>query len=73
MDKCEIQVMGYIKTVKASTGQHVFNNLYVKNFPNPAFEEGDLYDIFSKYGVISSVALMRDENNKSKGFGFVCF
>ncbi len=55
--------MRYSKNVKASTGTHEFNNLYVKNFPSPSFEESDLYEIFSKYGIIKSVAIMRDENN----------
>lgn len=50
-----------------------FNNLYVKNFPQPNFEDGELHELFSKYGEISSAIIMRDENGNSKGFGFVCF
>lgn len=29
--------------------------------------------LFEKYGDISSACVMKDENGKSKGFGFVCF
>ena len=50
-----------------------FTNLYVKNFPRAEFDDNDLQAIFSKYGEISSAVVMRDENQQSKGFGFVCF
>jgi polyadenylate-binding protein len=50
-----------------------FTNLYVKNFPIPNFDENNLMRIFSKYGEITSVKIVRDENNQPKGFGFVCF
>lgn len=50
-----------------------FNNLYVKNFPCEDFSDNDLRQIFEKYGEITSSIVMRDENMKSKGFGFVCF
>lgn len=44
--------------------------LYVGNV---AFEchEDDLYEIFSKCGVVSLVSLVRDEEGKNRGFGFV--
>jgi len=29
--------------------------------------------LFSKYGIVTSVIVQREENNDSKGFGFVCF
>lgn len=56
--------------VKCST------NLYVKNFPAKdagEFGEDDLTAMFQEFGEIASVAIMRDEEGKSKGFGFVCF
>jgi len=56
----------------SSAGPH-FTNLYVKNFPRADFDDSDLQEIFSKYGEISSAVVMRDENQQSKGFGFVCF
>jgi len=30
-------------------------------------------ELFSKYGTVTSVIVSREENNASKGFGFVCF
>jgi polyadenylate-binding protein len=45
----------------------------VKNFPHPDFSEEELTQIFAKYGEITSAVIMRDENQKSKGFGFVSF
>lgn len=51
-------------------------NLYIKNFPVKdagEFGETDLQELFSTFGEIASVAIMRDAENNSKGFGFVCF
>nr|NP_001088471.1 uncharacterized protein LOC495336 [Xenopus laevis]AAH84798.1 LOC495336 protein [Xenopus laevis] len=47
-------------------------NLYVKNLDDEIDDER-LKEIFSKYGPISSAKVMTDSNNRSKGFGFVCF
>ena len=66
----------YVQSQKSAKSQQrvgFFTNLYVKNFPGPEFDENDLQEIFSKYGEISSAVIMRDENQQSKGFGFVCF
>ena len=57
------------------------NNLYVKNFPKKHDEEGqeqvfsddDLRKLFEPHGEIVSAVVMKDEEGKSKGFGFVCF
>ncbi|MCQ2820447.1 MAG: hypothetical protein MJ252_24550 [archaeon] len=48
------------------------NNLYVKNFPLNYSGE-DLQKYFEKYGKIISCIVSKDENDKSKGFGFVCY
>jgi len=48
----------------------------VKNFPAKdagEFTEADLRAHFESFGEIASVAIMRDDSEKSKGFGFVCF
>jgi len=29
--------------------------------------------LFGKYGTVTSVVVSREDNNSSKGFGFVCF
>ncbi|MCU4675509.1 RNA-binding protein [Catenovulum sp. 2E275] len=45
--------------------------IYVGNLPYRA-NEAAVKDLFAKYGVVSSVRLMRDRNTgKRKGFGFV--
>merc|ERR1711894_224030 len=50
-----------------------FTNVYVKNF-NESMTEEDLQKMFEKFGKITSIKLMRsDEDEKNKGFGFVSF
>lgn len=48
------------------------SNLYVKNL-SESVDETRLREIFRSYGQIVSAKVMRHENGKSKGFGFVCF
>lgn len=50
----------------------VRNNLYLKNFGRD-FTDDELRSIFSPFGEIKSACIMKDENGRSKGFGFVCF
>lgn len=49
-----------------------FTNVYVKNFADELDKEA-LEKLFSKYGKITSAAVMVDSDGKSKGFGFVAF
>lgn len=49
-----------------------FKNVFVKNFGD-VIDEGELKEMFIKYGPISSVVIMTDMENKSRGFGFVAF
>merc|ERR1739847_186980 len=49
-----------------------FTNVYVKNI-NDEYDEAKLNEMFQKYGKISSVKIMKSEDGKSKGFGFVSF
>ncbi|KAJ1555041.1 hypothetical protein HK096_009960 [Nowakowskiella sp. JEL0078] len=49
------------------------NNLYVSGLSIKT-QDGDLKDVFSKYGSISKCNIMYDPHTKeSRGFGFVCF
>lgn len=50
----------------------IFNNIYVKDLPTE-FDDDQLENLFKTYGKIISTKLVKDENGKSKGFGFVCF
>jgi len=48
------------------------SNLYIKNLDDQ-IDDNRLHELFSNYGKIISSKVMKDENNFSKGFGFVCF
>jgi len=49
-----------------------FTNVYIKNFANKLDDE-KLRALFEKYGTILSCVVIKDEQNKSRGFGFVSF
>ncbi|XP_041526619.1 polyadenylate-binding protein 1-like [Microtus oregoni] len=49
-----------------------FTNIYVKNLHVDMDEQG-LQDLFSQFGKMQSVKVMRDSNGQSRGFGFVNF
>lgn len=49
----------------------MFTNVYVKNIGN--FTDDKLRSLFSKYGRITSCAVMKHQDGTSKGFGFVAF
>ena len=49
-----------------------YKNVFVKNFGD-AIDSTELQEMFSKFGPISSVIVMMDQENKSRGFGFVAF
>merc|ERR1712209_356962 len=49
-----------------------FTNVYIKNI-SEEYDEIKLTDLFEKYGKISSVKVMKAEDGKTKGFGFVSF
>lgn len=57
---------------KVSAGKPKFNNCYVKNFSSDLTDE-EFKELFVEFGDIKSACIMKDEQNKSKGFGFVCF
>ncbi|CCD24269.1 polyadenylate-binding protein NDAI_0C06100 [Naumovozyma dairenensis CBS 421] len=47
-------------------------NLFIKNLDD-SIDDEKLKEEFAPYGNITSVRVMRTENGKSRGFGFVCF
>jgi len=47
-------------------------NLYMRNLSSNVTEK-TLIDTFSRFGKITSVAVAKDKDGISKGFGFVCF
>ncbi|XP_028406076.1 polyadenylate-binding protein 4-like [Dendronephthya gigantea] len=49
-----------------------FTNVYVKNFGDD-FSDEDMKKLFEPFGEIQSMKVMRTEDGKSKGFGFVSF
>ncbi|KAI8582688.1 hypothetical protein K450DRAFT_226424 [Umbelopsis ramanniana AG] len=49
-----------------------FTNIYVKNLDTEVTDE-EFHDMFAQYGAITSAVIQRDEDGKSKGFGFVNF
>jgi len=65
----EIIVELYDKEAKTKMA---YNNLYVKEFPLE-WSEDDLRKNFEKYGELGSITVVKDEDGKSKGFGFVCY
>ncbi|RWS05825.1 polyadenylate-binding protein 7-like protein [Dinothrombium tinctorium] len=57
----------------SSKAQTSFTNIYVKKFEDTIQSDDQLENIFAKFGEIISAKVMKDDFNKSKGFGFVCF
>ena len=47
-----------------------FTNVYIKNI-SPEVSDEDFRDLFAQYGDITSSSLARDQEGKSRGFGFV--
>lgn len=49
-----------------------WTNVYIKNIPLE-WDDALLEKVFSEFGAITSATVMRDQDGKSKGFGFVNF
>ncbi|XP_006881787.1 PREDICTED: polyadenylate-binding protein 1-like [Elephantulus edwardii] len=60
------------RDVELRTRAMEFTNIYVKNLQVDVDERG-LQDLFSSFGKLLSVKVMRDDSGHSRGFGFVNF
>ncbi|KAE8684302.1 Polyadenylate-binding protein 6 [Hibiscus syriacus] len=60
------------KCERTPAEEEKFTNLYVKNLFDDMTEDS-LKEMFSKYGKISSLVIMKDDKGVSRGFGFVNF
>lgn len=49
-----------------------YTNVFVKNLPESVDDE-ELQKMFQEYGPVTSAVVMKDNEDKSKGFGFVNF
>lgn len=47
-----------------------FTNIYVKNL-DPEVSEEEFMELFQRYGKVTSAVVQRDDEGKSRGFGFV--
>ncbi len=71
IDETEVSVTPFVR-VQDRAGQPEFTNLYVKQFPL-SMDSNQLQALFAPYGSIASVYINKDEEGKSRGFGFVNF
>lgn len=69
IDDMEVAVGFFVKRNERA-GVNEWTNLYVKQFPT-SWDEAKLKELFAAYGEVASVAITKDEEGKSKGFGFV--
>ncbi|TBU01793.1 putative subunit 4 of splicing factor 3B [Hamiltosporidium tvaerminnensis] len=70
-----IKILNFIKLNGLSIKIHkIMNKNYTKLFVgniNSEVDETNLFDIFSNFGTPIDVRIIRDENFKSKGYGFI--
>ena len=71
IDDMEVSVGFFVKRNERA-GVNEWTNLYVKQFPT-SWDEAKLKELFTPFGEVASVAITKDEEGKSKGFGFVNF
>lgn len=63
----------YIKNIPGETFYRIFFRLVLTFLFTESIDENVLESLFKKYGSIVSTTIMKDEECKSRGFGFVCF
>lgn len=52
--------------------EHVFTNVFIKNFGED-FTDEQLQELFSQFGTVVSHVVMKSHTGRGKGFGFVSF
>jgi len=70
--KAERQAQFREKTTGQESGKAQGVNLYVKNLDETT-DDASLRELFEPFGTVTSVAAMKDDRSRCKGFGFVCF
>jgi len=71
IDDRTIDVVPFLRRNERSN-QALWTNTYVKQFPK-SWDENQLKALMAPYGEVASMAIMRDSEGESKGFGFVSF
>jgi polyadenylate-binding protein len=71
IEGCVLHVCPFVKRQERA-GVADWTNVYVKQFPE-SWDEGKLKEFFSESGEVANVSIARDEEGKSKKFGFVNF
>lgn len=67
----KVYVGPFLRRSERATDTEVkFTNVYVKNLPEE-IDDDKLTAMFNEYGAVSSAVIMKDNEGKSKGFGFV--
>lgn len=62
----------YARLSREKEKKRLEKNLYIKNISEEV-DEGVLRELFSPFGDIASLVVIKDENGRSRGFGFVCY
>ncbi|PRW61133.1 polyadenylate-binding 4 [Chlorella sorokiniana] len=60
------------RSERSSDSETKFTNVFVKNL-DEGVSEDELKAMFAEHGTVNSCVIMRDDDGKSKGFGFVNF
>lgn len=69
----QVYVGPFLKRTDRPSGRDAnFTNVYIKNLSTEVTEE-ELQKMAAEYGEVTSVAIMKGDDGKSKGFGFVNF
>lgn len=71
IDDYVVEVLSFVKRNDRSS-QNLWTNAYIKQFPK-SWDVEKFKELVAPYGEIASVAIMREADGTSKGFGFINF